>query len=338
MIPAFIWGFYFFDPKDKYAKFYSKVFFGGTLTVFPILGLQLAYFHFVGAFPNLDFVKSIKENVSNFFVITVIVYAWVGISEEVIKFLIVKYTDNKHPEITNTLDGVLKFGLLTGLGFAFSENILYFYRIWSQAGAESLLAPFLFRSTFTVCAHLMFSGIFAYFYGYAKFAEDFVNFKKWRGDKIDNNEYKRFKRKYLLIGLLLAMGLHALFNTLLEISTYFHLNNKTEYAQILVVATILLVAGMFIYLSSLLKNNSGNLRFIQADKHVSVMKKEDIDVLMEYIGMRFSEQRYEEVIGMCERLLHRDPDNNVAKIFKAKSEDKIKKNKVKTQQTTVTNK
>jgi RsiW-degrading membrane proteinase PrsW (M82 family) len=325
LIPAFIWALYFFEPKDKNAKFFLKVFLGGTLTVFPILGLQYAYIKFAGAYPNLDFVDAIKDNVPNFYIITVITYAWVGISEELIKFFIVKYADNKHPEVTNTINGVLKFGLLSGLGFAFSENIFYFYNIWKNLGLEGLLAPFLFRSTFTVCAHLMFSGIFAYYYGNAKFAEDFINFKKWKGEKVDNDEYKKFRRKNILIGLILSMFLHALFNSLLELSG--HLKN----GQTLVIAVILLVAGMFFFLSALLRKNSGNLRFIQADKHISVMQKSDIDVLMEYIGIRFSEGKYEEVIGMCERLLHRDPDNNVAKIFKAKSEDKIKKNKEKSE-------
>lgn len=325
MIPAFIWALYFFEPKDKNAKFFLKVFLGGTLTVFPILGLQLAYIEFANALPHLDFVGLIKDKVPNFYIITVITYAWVGISEELIKFFIVKHTDNKHPEITDTINGVLKFGLLSGLGFAFSENIFYFYNIWKAFGIEGLLAPFLFRSTFTVCAHLMFSGIFAYHYGNAKFAEDIINFRKWKGEQIDNNEYKKFKRSSILKGLFLAMGLHALFNTLLELSSSF------SGGQALVIAVIIQVALMFFYLSSLLRTNSGNLRFIQADKHISVMEQNDIDVLLEYIGMRFSEERYNEVIGMCERLLHRDPDNNVAKIFKAKSEDKIKKNKEKTE-------
>jgi len=322
LIPAIIWSLYFFDPKDKNNNFLVKVFLGGTLTVFPILGLQLAYLKFTQSFPDLDFVALLHNKVTNFYIITVMTYVWVGITEELIKFFIVRYADNRHPEIVSNINGALKFGLLSALGFAFSENIFYFYSIWKNMGADQLLAPFLFRSTFTVCAHLMFSGIFAYHYGTAKFAKDIIDFKKWQGIKIKLNAYQHFKAWHLFSGLILAMGLHATFNTLLELSA------QLPNASYIILIVIGLVAGMFIYLSTLLNTNSGNLQFKIADQHHSFMAKEDIDVIMEYIGMRFSEKKYKEVIGICGRLLHRDPDNNVAKIFLAKAKDKLKeKNK-----------
>jgi len=316
-IPAIAWALYFFDSKNKNNSFLFKVFLGGTLTVFPILGLQLAYQKFVGSFPDLDFVRSLQENVENFYIITVITYVWVGITEEFIKFFIVKYADNRHPEIVSTINGALKFGLLSALGFAFSENIFYFYSIWKNMGADQLLAPFLFRSTFTVCAHLMFSGIFAYHYGTAKFTKDIIDFKKWQGIHLDINAYQRFRAYHLFLGLFLAAGLHATFNTLLELSA------QLEGGGNLVIGVIIFVGLMFAYLSSLLNTNSGNLQFKIAAHHHSFMAQEDIDVIMEYIGMRFGEEKYKEVIGICERLLHRDPDNNVAKIFMAKAKDKL---------------
>jgi len=315
-LPAVAWAVYFFEPKNKNNAFLFKVFLGGTLTVFPILGLQLAYMKLVGAFPSLDFVKALKVSVENFYIITVITYVWVGISEEFIKFFIVRYADNRHPEIVSTINGALKFGLLSALGFAFSENIFYFYSIWKNMGANQLLAPFLFRSTFTVCAHLMFSGIFAYHYGTAKFTKDIIDFKKWQGIHLDVNAYQKFRSYHLFMGLFLAAGLHAIFNTALELSSQLQ-------ANVLIIAVIVLVGLMFAYLSSLLNTHAGNLKFKIASQHRSFMAEEDINVIMEYIGMRFSEGKYNEVIGICERLLHRDPDNNVAKIFEAKAKDKL---------------
>jgi len=40
--------------------------------------------------------------------------------------------------------------------------------------------------------------------------------------------------------------------------------------------------------------------------------------------MWFKEERYQDVINICKRLLRRDPDNDVAKLFLAKSIDKKK--------------
>jgi len=51
------------------------------------------------------------------------------------------------------------------------------------------------------------------------------------------------------------------------------------------------------------------------------MAPKDQDVVMELLGMWTNEGRYEEVIKICDRLLSRDPDNNVVKLFRAKAGD-----------------
>ena len=45
---------------------------------------------------------------------------------------------------------------------------------------------------------------------------------------------------------------------------------------------------------------------------------------MEFIGMAMNEGKLEEVVQICDRLLIRDPDNNVVKLFKAQARDKLK--------------
>ena len=39
--------------------------------------------------------------------------------------------------------------------------------------------------------------------------------------------------------------------------------------------------------------------------------------------MWYNQGRYEEVNQICERLLKRDPDNNVVKLFRAKTQEKL---------------
>src|SRR6056300_927667 len=221
-LPALGWSYVFLNRRDKNFKIYLWVFLFGTLTVFPILGYQLLYQKLVGN-TAYDFIPGLKSSVSlNTWY--VILYAFVGITEEIVKFLIVKITDKKYPQLIKTLSDSLKLGILAGLGFAFAENIIYFVRIWTRSGFDGLMGPFIFRSIFTVCAHLIFSGIFSYFYGISKFAKDFINFEKWKGEKVTIVDYYNFKRKNILKGLFLSMIIHAIFNTMLSIQLPKNLN------------------------------------------------------------------------------------------------------------------
>jgi RsiW-degrading membrane proteinase PrsW (M82 family) len=308
-VPAIIWSLVFLKKEDPNSKLYFLVFLGGTLTVLPLLGMQVGYRAIINANPNLDFVGILKD----LSIWVLILYAFVGIMEEWIKFYIVKYIDRTHPELITTTSSAIKFGILSALGFAFSENILYFSRIWMNFGIQELFAPFLFRSTFTVCAHIMFSGIFGYFYGLSKFTDDFLDFKKWQGKEVKPKDYIRHRKIMVALGLGAAIILHGAFNIMLEFG--------------LVIPVIIQVGLMFLFLTALLKRKSVNLVFILADKHKSVMDKKDIDVVLEYMGTQFDRGQYNLVNEIADRLLKRDPDNNVAKLFKSNSLDKLEKQK-----------
>ena len=239
-LPALLWSYVFLNRRDKNFKIYIWVFLLGTLTVFPILGYQYVYQSVVGN-TAYDFIPGLKGSLTlnQWYVV---LYMFVGITEEIIKFFIVKIADKKYPQLILTLADSLKLGILAGLGFAFAENIIYFVRIWTRSGFDGLMGPFIFRSIFTVCAHLIFSGIFSYFYGVSKFAKDFIDFEKWKGEKTTIVDYYKFKKKNVYKGLLLAMILHAIFNTMLSISLPNNLN---------ILFVIIQVAAMFIYLNIL---------------------------------------------------------------------------------------
>jgi RsiW-degrading membrane proteinase PrsW (M82 family) len=312
-VPAIIWSAIFLKRRDKNFKTYIWVFLGGTLTVLPILGYQYVYLALIGDNPDLDFVNKLKGIITGNYWI-VLLYAFVGITEEIVKFYIVKILDKRHPEIITTINDALKMGILSALGFAFSENIIYFVRILNSMGTEGLIAPFIFRSVFTVCAHLIFSGIFAYYYGVSKFSKDFVDFKKWQGQKVSILDYASHRRKYIGIGLALSLGLHAFFNTMLSISLPNNIN---------ILIVIFQVILMFLFLRHLLGQKTGNLTFILADKYKSTMESKDEDVVLELIGVWFKQKKYKQVYEICERLERRDPDNNVVKIFKSKAFDAL---------------
>jgi RsiW-degrading membrane proteinase PrsW (M82 family) len=330
LVPVFIWSYIFFDDARKqYKLLFAIVFLSGTLTVLPILGIQWAYFEvifgkigLIKSIPGADFVGALKSWAGPAAWVF-IVYAFVATTEEIVKFYIVRISDNKHPELISNINQALKFGILSGLGFAFSENILYFIKAYTEQGQQGLLTTFIFRSTFTVCAHLCFTGIFSYYYGMSKFSQDFVDFKKWTGQKISVNEYQSTRNKYIFTGLSLSIILHAAFNITLELGANadpFIIAGRS--VNLYLVSVILLVIGMFLFLQYLLSRKTGNLTFVLANKHRSTMAQKDKEVVLELIGMWYNEKKYTEVEGICDRLLKRDPDNNVVKLFKAKIQEK----------------
>ncbi|MBU1446001.1 hypothetical protein KKD70_01925, partial [Patescibacteria group bacterium] len=104
---------------------------------------------------------------------------------------------------------------------------------------------------------------------------------------------------------------HAIFNYLLQMNY--------------LLPAIALVTIGYLYLRYLLNRKAGNLILITDidEKRKSTMGKNDKDVVLELLGMWFEDGKYVDVMHICERLLERDPDNNVVKLFKAKAMDKL---------------
>jgi RsiW-degrading membrane proteinase PrsW (M82 family) len=105
----------------------------------------------------------------------------IAVIEEYSKSLIVREVDWNHKEFSRIVDGI-EFSVACGLGFAFAENIIYFWDIYHMVFGitTELMWAIVFRSTLSMLAHAVFSGIFGYYYGKAK---------------IMNMNYKRFNKK-----------------------------------------------------------------------------------------------------------------------------------------------
>lgn len=317
--PVVIWLNVFLKRKQHSAKTMIEIFVLGTFTVIPLIGIQYLWF----LHPELDVNRWIEENVYTTsvevgFLATFIV---IGIMEEVVKMGVVRVADASNMKI-QTVNDAVKFSIIAALGFAFSENIHYFYSVLSTGNLAELFSTVVFRSAFTVCAHLIFSSIFGYFYGVGKFSQPIVEQQEWTGEKYKLASIlhktlrikKTFTVKYqkLMTGLVIAMGMHALFNFFLQM-------------QRTVEAIILIVVG-FIYVQYLMNRKAGHLT-LTGEKGESLMPKTDQDVVLELVGMWFSDGKYQDVIEICERLLMRDPNNKVVKLFKAKALDKARVDK-----------
>jgi RsiW-degrading membrane proteinase PrsW (M82 family) len=232
LVPAIVWGVLFYLKRPENRKLSTWTFLAGAISVFPILLYKMSwkYFPWLNAFKFADLYKYDYIGFSNFVVLPIsiiITFMIVGIIEEVMKYVAVKTGAGNN---LLTIDDAIIFFIIAALGFSFTENILYFFNIWVVDGIDNLFVPFAFRSLFSTFAHIMFSGVLGYYYGIAHFAKPILqeeiraNRKHWtilfhkilsiRGDKL-------FHQEKLAEGLLIAVGLHAIFNIFLEMNLTF---------------------------------------------------------------------------------------------------------------------
>ena len=266
LIPAMIWGILFYLKRPENRSLSTWTFLAGAIAVFPILLYKLSwqYFPWINAFKLADNYRYDFIGFSNFIVLplsVIITFMIVGVIEELMKFSAVKVgcKDN-----ILTIDDGIMFFIIAALGFSFTENILYFYNIWVIEGAGHLFIPFLFRSLFSTFAHIMFSGILGYYYGVGHFAKPILqeeirkNRRHWTilwHKMLSIRKDRLFHEEKISEGLLIAVGLHAIFNIFLEMNLTF--------------LTVPFLIGGFITLTYLLakKENHKKYKLLLEGKH-----------------------------------------------------------------------
>jgi len=314
-LPAVIWSVVIFKGRKTSRWPLLLAFFLGTLTVLPLI---LLYNYLWVWFPALDVYHVIEQNVTDAHFAAIAALLVVGMLEELSKSGVVRII-GKSPIGIQTINDAVKYSILAGLGFAFTENVVYFLNALSSGGVTQLLSLLIFRGIFTVCAHMVFSGIYGYFYGLSKFARPIMETRLWMGERsgiirimsriLGTNEADTYTQVMLLKGILIAMILHAAFNVFLEFDLFF--------------GAVLHVLAGFVYLLYLLANKTGAIVFASTGQNAT-MAKRDVDTVLALLGMWTNEGRYKDVIDICQRLLLRDPDNKVVQLFQAKAMDKQK--------------
>ena len=172
-VPAYIWGYIFYKKQPEPRRWVALTFIAGILSVIPIMLYKFSWEFFpkLNIFLYTDSMDSDLIGFSNWVTIpvgVVLAFMFVGVLEEYMKHIVVKTTDQKH---LSSIDDAIEFSIIAALGFAFVENMMYFFYIWNYQGFESLFISFIFRSIFSTFAHILFSGIYGYFYGVAHFAK-----------------------------------------------------------------------------------------------------------------------------------------------------------------------
>lgn len=315
-IPVGVWIYFIFSEKIKSKKTVVLVFLLGCLTAPALLGIQYLW----DIFPEFNIQAFIENSINDqngMFIASFILF---GAMEEIIKMLVIIQVD-KRTLLINTFNDAIRYSIASALGFSFIENIYYLYQFYPNIGTGELIGMYIFRSVFTTAAHMIFSGIFGYFYGTSKFSIDLRKQEEITGKrnyfteiiaKIFNlPKSQAAQQKILLQGLFIAVSLHAMHNYLLQF-------NKTMPVMIFDVVG-------YLYLQYLLKRKAGHLVLATdiSEMHKTTLAKKDEEIVLELIGMWFKEKRYVDVIHVCERLLQRDPDNKVVKLFKAQAMDKL---------------
>lgn len=233
LVPAYIWGYIYYKKQPEDKKLVAMTFIAGAIAVFPILIYKALweFFPSINAFHLASFYNEDIIGITTLVKLPLsllITFVFVGILEELMKFFSIKVVDDD--KNLRCVDDSIEFFVIAALGFAFTENILYFYNIWLTEGVSNLFMPFLFRSSFSTFAHIMFSGVLGFYYGEAHFAKTVLQQEirdgrgKWmlRLHKILGwHKEKMFHEERMLEGLLLAVGLHAIFNVLLEMNIGF---------------------------------------------------------------------------------------------------------------------
>ncbi|MCX6734067.1 MAG: PrsW family glutamic-type intramembrane protease [Candidatus Peregrinibacteria bacterium] len=319
LIPTFIWLYFLFSDDKKRKSVITFIFAGGIMTVIPLLLMQKLF----ASFPCTNFLEMIPEKIPSIAIATVVITFILAMLEEIFKQLFLRFIDEKYL-LVQTVNDSVKFAMIAALGFSFMENVYpYFFRVIASGQYKDFMSMFLIRSLFTSAMHITVSGIFGYHYGVSKFAIDFREQSNWEGNKLYFakflNRYfgvaqsKAYKEQRIFYGLLIAMGIHGLFNSLVGFG--------------LVAPALILVIISFSYLMLLLKRKAGNLILTNdISNGPSIMAKKDEDVITELAGMWFNEKRYVDVIHICERLLQHDPNNNVIKLFREKAIDQLEGN------------
>ena len=237
-LPVFIWMNFLFQKKDVSKKTLIKVFLFGVFSVLPLLGIQYIWlFH-----PEFDVYEIAQKSATDIHLGFLFTFIAVGIFEEITKFNMLRHLKWAKVEI-KSINDAMRYILVIALGFAFTENILYFLDIIRTAHLGELFSAVVFRAIFTTAGHMTFSSIVAYYYAIGKFGNPILELDRWTGrqhkflaylqEKLGFKESNIFHIQQTLEGLYLAMGLHALFNFSLQM-------NKLGYALGIVILGFIL--------------------------------------------------------------------------------------------------
>jgi hypothetical protein len=249
LIPAIIWCMLFLGYHRQRLSMVVLMFFSGMLSTAPILlydkvlrsGLELQFFLF-------RIVPESFTQTSNTFIsgriggdspyhstiaATFVSFLLVGLIEELSKFWVLKRSGSSS---FRSIDDVMQLGIIVAIGFAFAENVLnpnYFlsfvkdYLVSGSPDWAGFMGNFLGRSILTNMVHIVSTGIFGYYFGIALFSQSYMTEDRKMGRRVflprflhyilRLPEEEVFQREMALMGMVVAVVLHGVFNFLVTL-------------------------------------------------------------------------------------------------------------------------
>ena len=287
VVPAVGWLYLFLRKHYEKKWLVVAVFIGGMVAA----KLLLIYQQYWNSTVNLIFFKvnpvDFRENInilfgSRPFLALFLSFVGVGVMEEFIKFWIMKLIGYR---FFRSIDDVIELSIISALGFAFFENIMYFGAQWGKLGLWSFFAFALFRVTIVTMVHVLCSGILGYYFGMAFFASPMLKIQYMKKGNHPILRFLQFLKKVfhvhrsqvyhdqmLTIGLLTAMLVHALYDFFLSIGT--SIMNVPIHIPIM----LLYFFGGYWYLNHLFREKTFNLNLGLVG--TEVMPKEDFVKLL----------------------------------------------------------
>lgn len=299
-IPVIGWMSWLLKKHKKNKILILLTFIGGIFSAFLIIYYQKYWDQTI----NLIFFKvnpiNFKENINGIFnksplLALFLSFVGVGVIEEFMKFQIMRLINLK---FFKSIDDVIELAIVSALGFAFLENIVYFSHNWEQLSVSSFFVFAVMRITIVLMVHILCSAILGYYYGMAFFASPMLKIQYMKkGTHPVLSILKKFlhlKRHHiyhdemLLIGLVFSMSLHAIYDFVLTI--------KYNIFNIPLAVPIMFIYffGGFYILNKLFQNKRNNLKLGLVG--TDIMPQKDFKLLLNQI-QDIKENMKQEIIS-----------------------------------------
>jgi len=246
IIPVLIWCALFLSYHRQRLSVVILAFFAGMLSTAPILfyseltrrAMELNFFFFkvVPLSYGLTSRQFVAESVlrgsspiNSIVLTTLVTYLLVGVIEELSKYWVLRYSSR---EFFRSIDDTLQLAIIVAIGFAFAENLVNptyfvgFVREYLIRPPTPEWGPFLGgvvgRSVLTVMVHILSTGVLGYFFGLAFFASPLIReqFTHGKAHPVFATLHRMlslrteavYARAQIMIGIVLAIVLHGLFD------------------------------------------------------------------------------------------------------------------------------
>lgn len=261
LVPAIVWLYLMWQHQSENKFLTFLTFCAGMLSVVPVWIFRNEIAHVRGWFESTALHAVVAMALTSL---------WVGIYEETAKHWVVKVTDQN---FFDDIDDAIQFSIIAALGFAFVENILYFYNAWHGTGivGGDFLKFFFFRSLLSVGLHVIASGTYGYFYGIAHFAGPVLQDELrlgtrfpligWLHRVLSFKSETVFHEEKIIEGLVLAAVIHGVFDFLMGLGDYANQQGATWAMSLLIVANVPLIVGGYFWLTYLLDKKEDHKRY-----------------------------------------------------------------------------